>query len=66
MPNDDSHQNTQLQQMRERVATLCQRIKADKDPDAIREVQEQLARVGRIMGRRRPRSRKRKRGDGRG
>ena len=76
MSNDDNHQNCpvarregnqneQLQQVRQRVATLCQRIKADKDPEAIREVQEQLGRVGRIM-RRRPGSWKRRRGGRRG
>lgn len=56
-------QNTQLQQVRSRVALLCQRIKASKDPDAIREVQEQLGRVGELMGR--P-TRRRRRGGGRG
>lgn len=73
MPNDNANQNhlgdrssvrhnTQLQQVRSRVATLCQRIKAGKDPDAIREVQEQLGRVGALMGRRT----RRRRGGGRG
>ena len=74
MPSDNTTQNhlgdrgadrpnTQLQQVRSRVATLCQRIKASKDPDAIREVQEQLGRVGQLMNpRAQPRRRRQRRG----
>lgn len=64
MSHDDANQhhpvhdreaspNVQLQEVRARVATLCQRIKASRNPDDIRSVQEQLGRVGKLLGRNR-------------
>lgn len=46
-----------LKAVRARVATLCQRIKSSRDPEAIREVQNELSRVGKLLGRRQTRAR---------
>jgi hypothetical protein len=41
---------SQLDGIRARVAVLCRRIKESRDPDAIREVQNELNRVGQVLG----------------
>lgn len=65
-PSCETDPRPQLEDVRARVAALCQRIKASKDPDAIREVHEQLGQVGNLLGRKRARTRKRKRRFGHG
>lgn len=67
--DDEADAAGQLETVRARVATLCQRIKASRDPDAIREVQNELNRVGTLLVRkhaqaRTGRARQRSAGDG--
>lgn len=48
-----ARRTSQLDRIRARVAVLCWRIKESRDPDAVREVQNELNRVGQVLGKHR-------------